>query len=195
MKFRKKPIVIEAIQWRYDTIANIDEIAKFIGYRPKYHDATLSIEKRLIIQTLEGISQALLGDWIIKGIKGEFYPCKPDIFKETYGEIVEEKDERNPAHFCFNCDKYLGHRGFCSQECHDKWYDEMYPAGIEEKRTLSDKIIKPCSLGKPNNIKVEDVKHHLKSYRQKQRNRMANFDGDLADEEKDAKREFGDLIE
>ena len=87
MKIRNKPVIIEAIQWKYDTIANIDEIGKFIGYIPKYCDATLTSEKRIIIKTLEGEHKASLGDWIIKGIKGEFYPCKPDIFKETYEEV------------------------------------------------------------------------------------------------------------
>ena len=86
-RFKKKPVEIKAIQWRYDTIANIDEIEKFIGYKPKYCDAVLSSEKRIIIKTLEGEHKASLGDWIIKGIKGEFYPCKSDIFEETYEEV------------------------------------------------------------------------------------------------------------
>lgn len=88
-KFRKKPVVVEAIQWRYDTIANLNEIEKFIGYKPHYRDAVLTSKKRITIKTLEGEHKASLGDWIIKGVKGEFYPCKPDIFKETYEEVEE----------------------------------------------------------------------------------------------------------
>ncbi len=88
-KFRKKPIVIEAVQWKDDTIVNIDEIEKFIGYRPKHNDANLNEDKKLTIKTLEGEHKASLGDWIIKGVKGEFYPCKPDIFEATYEEVKE----------------------------------------------------------------------------------------------------------
>lgn len=82
MKFRKRPVVIEAVQW---TGNNNLSIAVFIG-QPlyiEYEDVPV-----LIIHTLEGDMTASIGDWIIKGIKGEFYPCKPDIFEATY--TVEE---------------------------------------------------------------------------------------------------------
>ena len=78
-KYRKKPVVIEAIQW---TGTNIVEIFDFVG------DACYFTEG-LFIRTLEGDMFAHVGDYIIKGVQGEFYPCKPDIFEETY-EIVEE---------------------------------------------------------------------------------------------------------
>ncbi len=80
MKFRKKPIIIEAVQW-IDT--NKKQIDKFVGKELDYGDA----DCELIIPTLEGDMTAHLFDWIIKGIKGEFYPCKPDIFKQTYDEV------------------------------------------------------------------------------------------------------------
>ncbi len=87
-KYRKKPIVIEAVQLKTD---NWNEVHNFIqarnGNMSKYN---LVPEKKLIIKTLEGEMTADIGDWIIKGIKGEFYPCKPDIFEATY-EKVEEK--------------------------------------------------------------------------------------------------------
>jgi len=82
MKFRKKPVVIEAMQFTGD---NDKEILSFTGGRNvKY----LAVSNVISILTLEGEMRASEGDWIIKGIKGEFYPCKPDIFEETY-EVVD----------------------------------------------------------------------------------------------------------
>lgn len=80
MKFRKKPVVIEAIQYKAN---NITEIHNFV----KKH-LVRNEDKTLTIQTLEGNMKASVGDYIIKGVNGEFYPCKPDIFEKTY-EIVE----------------------------------------------------------------------------------------------------------
>ena len=84
MKFRKKPVVIEAIQW---TGFNTDEIDQFSkGFRrTRFADNMRDLQ----IETLEGIMTANEGDWIIKGIQGEIYPCKPDIFEQTY-EPVED---------------------------------------------------------------------------------------------------------
>jgi hypothetical protein len=83
MKFRKKPIVIEAIQV---TGKNLEEIFAFTG-APEIEQDFFGPE--VIIHTLEGDMKASIGDWIIKGVNGEFYPCKPDIFDKTY-ERVEE---------------------------------------------------------------------------------------------------------
>lgn len=85
-KFRKKPIVINACKWEGD-------LDKFIEWVESLTDEHLVIhkpaDKSLIIQKLEVDMKADLGDWIIMGVKGEFYPCKPDIFKQTY-ELVED---------------------------------------------------------------------------------------------------------
>ena len=78
-KFRKKPIVIEAVRWQG---ANALEMFAFCP-TSRFGDYPAVLE----IPTLEGIMTARLGDWIIKGVKGEFYPCKPDIFKLTYEEV------------------------------------------------------------------------------------------------------------
>lgn len=99
MKFRKKPVVIDAIVW---TGSNIDEALLFIrdghkdfshlpktggnvsagvGYSPPIGELT--------IPTLEGDHTARPGDYIIRGVKGEFYPCKPDIFEMTYEKVDE----------------------------------------------------------------------------------------------------------
>ena len=84
-KFVKKPVVIEAIQ--YNGI-NITEVESFVG--AKLPSVLLSVEDtQLVIPTLEGDMKVSKGDYIIKGIKGEFYPCKPDIFKQSYNMIKE----------------------------------------------------------------------------------------------------------
>jgi hypothetical protein len=73
--FRKKPVVIEARQW---TGANAVDLLDWIAPEATQDGAILTIP------TLEGDHEASLGDWIIKGVAGEFYPCKPDIFATTY---------------------------------------------------------------------------------------------------------------
>ena len=95
MKYRKKPVVIEAVQW---TGNNPQEISKFIKddkvLELELHDAAWEAGKgapviTLYIHTLEGKMEADVGDFIIKGVKGEFYPCKPDIFASTYDKVEE----------------------------------------------------------------------------------------------------------
>lgn len=78
-KFRKKPVVIEAVKWNGELS---EEVKNFIP-EERYNINT----SFLIIHTLEGNMIAEKGDWIIKGVKGEFYPCKPDIFEKTYEEV------------------------------------------------------------------------------------------------------------
>lgn len=82
MKYRKKPVVIEAIQWNGD---NFGEVAMFC----KKIKIAYTHNETIVIETLEGDMLASKGDYIIKGVKGEFYPCKPDIFEETYEKEVE----------------------------------------------------------------------------------------------------------
>jgi hypothetical protein len=88
-KYRKKPVVIDAIQWNN---INHEEILAFapsiIG--PSLESETAYIAGQgapifsMLIPTMEGSMKAMPGDWIIKGVNGEFYPCKPDIFAKTY---------------------------------------------------------------------------------------------------------------
>lgn len=86
MKFRKKPLVIDAWQWPGGEQVLDDELydALSVGnwWHPKEGGA-------LQIKTLEGVMTASPGDWIIRGVKGEFYPCKPDIFEATYEKAEE----------------------------------------------------------------------------------------------------------
>ena len=92
MKYRKKPVVIDAVQWNGD---NLWEAQKFCpsmttpAMSNKAEDYHAIDKKMLIIPTLEGNHYCSVGDYIIKGIQGEFYPCKPDIFEQTY-ELVKE---------------------------------------------------------------------------------------------------------
>lgn len=94
MKFRKKPVVVEAIQvekrmditapawWAKAVQANsvlLHGMGKFSRDQPWVE-----------IETLEGVMRADAGDWIIQGVKGELYPCKPDIFAATYDQVEEE---------------------------------------------------------------------------------------------------------
>lgn len=88
MKFRKKPVVIEAIQFVGD---NAEEIIAFVGQALPCGIGLSGKCEEIQIPTLEGTMKANLGDWIIKGIKGEFYPCKPDIFEKTHERVLDEK--------------------------------------------------------------------------------------------------------
>jgi hypothetical protein len=89
-KFRKKPVVIDAVQYNG---SNKDEIISFVGEAAKFQSAVGSSAdgegypqaySKLTISTLEGEMLVSENDWVIKGVKGEFYPCKPEIFAATY---------------------------------------------------------------------------------------------------------------
>ncbi len=88
-RYRKKPVVIEAVEFTSD---NWKEIVEFTNGKAR----DLCIERRpngkvtCIVDTLEGFHIANQGDYIIKGVKNEFYPCKPDIFEQTYEEVEHE---------------------------------------------------------------------------------------------------------
>lgn len=100
-KWRKKPVVIEAVQW---TGTNLREVIDFTGLNESANKWTwqefVEVVERdgLKIFTLEGPLKAAVGSWIIKGVKGEFYPCEPSIFEATY----ERVDPLEPLVFdCF----------------------------------------------------------------------------------------------
>lgn len=102
-KYRKKPVVIEAVQWKgtpNNDGRSVVEVYNFLTGenvtgtpRVKSEGDNFRFDKesngapKLIIKTLEGDMLALRGDWIIKGVNGEFYPCKPDIFEKTYEQV------------------------------------------------------------------------------------------------------------
>ena len=80
-KFRRKPAIVEAMC--HDCGEDVWKLARDNNFR------MLGPDSPIIIPTLEGDTQCNVGDWIIKGVNGEFYPCKPDIFLKTY-EPVEK---------------------------------------------------------------------------------------------------------
>lgn len=94
-KFRKKPVVIEAFQL---PAAGDSDAERFLAWADKvgFENWNSARDEGLDIETLEGVMRADPGDWVIKGVKGEFYPCKPDIFAATY----EKAD--SPARYGFD---------------------------------------------------------------------------------------------
>ena len=95
--YRKKPVTIEAAWFKAPEVA--ESIAAWCGGRvcseSKASDPT-DVAYWIDIPTLEGVMKASLGDYIIKGVRGEFYPCKPDIFEDTY-ERVGIRGELTPS--------------------------------------------------------------------------------------------------
>lgn len=95
-KYRKKPIVIDAIQLE-DSQVSILKVLRFMGQKvnlntsiasDRFDDYCSMVSKEgMKINTLEGTMTASIGDYIIKGVNGEFYPCKPDIFQKTYEKV------------------------------------------------------------------------------------------------------------
>lgn len=88
--FRKKPVEIEARQLGSKSFDHMQELVAWINeayglkQSPAWHDGN-----GINIQTLEGTMRADVGDWIIRGVKGEHYPCKPDIFEATYEAVID----------------------------------------------------------------------------------------------------------
>ena len=87
-KWRKKPVIIEAVQWLGSNQVEVISFCKDF--------ARIDIANKLEIITLEGVMDASVNDYIIRGVNGEFYPCKPDIFMKTYesAEVSENGDKR-----------------------------------------------------------------------------------------------------
>ena len=101
MKFKKKPVIIDAVQLRWDTWSEMCEHADvgglqngkpeggFVNIDGSFTDTpkTDNAKMGLAIPTLEGLMIESENDWIIRGVKGELYPCKPDIFEATYERV------------------------------------------------------------------------------------------------------------
>lgn len=109
MKYRKKPIIIEAHQWD-GTVEGATPIIDWIltnGGTARYHPAIperpgcqrdlsqFAVPTHIAIDTLEGTMMTSPSDWIIRGVQGEFYPCKPDIFEAIYDAVVAEQETSN----------------------------------------------------------------------------------------------------
>lgn len=99
MKYRKRPIEIEAWQWNGKLLDRCGDLPQWLRDAKENCDLIQCIDLENIenfvieIETLEGTHVARPGDYIIRGIQGELYPCKPDIFEQTYEEVEEENEE------------------------------------------------------------------------------------------------------
>jgi hypothetical protein len=89
-KYRKRPVVIEAVQWNG---GNINEVWDAFGAE-RIYGPTEANPSWIVISTLEGDMRADVGDWIIRGVKGELYPCRNDVFTETYEAHERASDGR-----------------------------------------------------------------------------------------------------
>ena len=122
--FRKKPVVIEAVRWDG---ANVDEV---LGFILPNGEAIRAPGNGIIITTLEGQMRADPGDWIIKGVKGEFYPCKPDIFDITYSpDEAPTSEQARPA------EPDREHQSALNLLCGDHaqiWYTERHLIKVPE---------------------------------------------------------------
>lgn len=105
MHYRKKPVIIEAIHWQpQNTLKGVHGsmgepcppwMAEAVAKNPGSKGSVVRECDTLLIYTLEGVMRAEPGDWVIRGVKGELYPCKPDIFEQTYdGPIEMEKEPK-----------------------------------------------------------------------------------------------------
>lgn len=137
MKYRKKPVVIEAFQYDgglKDSDGNyyVPEWAVKAFEDGVIHFGSLKFDEHLcelFIDTLEGTHHASVGDYIIRGVNGELYPCKPDIFNMTY-EAVEEEGEKCDTECIYNCGNECpaasgcaGHEEDKEYCCNCRWYD------------------------------------------------------------------------
>lgn len=142
MKYRKKPVVVEAMQW---TGLNLEEVKDFVGEALTYDilDTAWEVGKGrphvfMKIKTLEGDMEVSEKDFIIKGVNGEFYPCKPDIFQKTY---TLESAEDKPIGRLIGADTLI--------EEMKKWYWD------EEKQKAAENDISPMDLF--TNLAIETV--------------------------------------
>jgi hypothetical protein len=105
-KYRKKPVVIEAVEYERDkNIASCMDFCPDMVYNSK--------DNEYDIITLEGLMRISKGDYIIKGVNGEFYPCKPDIFRKTYEEVAISKMETTSCEACSDDYVYQEDWHFC----------------------------------------------------------------------------------
>ena len=88
-KYRKKPVVIDAVQLTTANYQAVSTIIAAAGYNVRHASKPpMRAVTGIVIETLEGDMTADFGDFIIKGVQGEFYPCKPEIFEKTYEKVV-----------------------------------------------------------------------------------------------------------
>lgn len=173
MKYRKRPVEIEALQWNGD---NLEEIKEFT----KDYATFCGLTGDLIIETLEGSMIAKVSDYIIKGVNGEFYPCDSEIFRKTYYTNNESMGEVSDGYHTFN--ELYAHRtalfaAICNHMPQIAWkskkhsdgtmFDGMFIAGIN---TCNGQITYHC-----------DMKYWL-IFRIKELDTAPEFDGHTSDD-------------
>lgn len=108
MKARKKPVIVDVMQFRMYSTRIYRKCKEFVGDAWVDHDEMPRISPMLDslpgIKTLEGIMTVSDGDYIIKGVNGEFYPCKPDIFEQTYDAITDDSEKDYGYGFHWNAE-------------------------------------------------------------------------------------------
>ena len=137
-KFKKKPVEIEAIQYTGKNDFEISKWSNDLVYpspvlEPAENNPSGSY---LQIKTLEGVMTAIVGDWIIKGVKGEFYPCKNDIFLMSY-DVVIPKKVQDAQKFLQECSRDMGFMGSLEYDRQMKIVDAYFePIRQKEKEDL-----------------------------------------------------------
>ncbi len=91
-KYRKKPVVIEAMEINYPNYEEFDKLKSEGVVVVEDQDDLMNYRFHIEIETLEGTMRGNFGDWLIRGVSGELYPCKPDIFAATYEKVEDTTD-------------------------------------------------------------------------------------------------------
>ena len=116
MKYRKKPVVIEAFRFQIDkAMPDWFNEKRITNEIITHNDGTVEIK------TLEGVMKANKGDYIIQGVNGEIYPCKPDIFEKTYEEVVERGGNEMKKQYNVTIREIYP----CNFNCNDVWYQDI----------------------------------------------------------------------
>ena len=134
-KYRKKPVVIEAMQFTTNNEAGSQTMDAIVGWingdapPVAFHDGTY-----IFINTLEGLMLADVHDWIIKGVQGEFYPCKPDIFAATYepADRIEQHGIEPPDGWVLVPKKTTKAMSLAAEKScwYDKANDRLFPEAV-----------------------------------------------------------------
>jgi hypothetical protein len=175
MKYKKKPVVIDAVQW---TGNNHREIFDFLTENAfdkesmkvtgdNFYIDHSKVEGGLIIKTLEGEHLATIGDYIIRGVQGEYYPCKEDIFLQTYEKVEDTNIQKNnsigiitipcntsdkvPYHTICSCNTINGGSGICGCTIRNNMVNN--PKHININATTTSTAFYPSNNPQPNGIK------------------------------------------
>jgi len=131
-KYRKKPVEVEAVRYTGD---NLDEVKQFMGAQAKAEQGLLpgpgrGMHEGVYIYTLEGTMTASVGDWIIRGVQGELYPCRPDIFEDTYEPVA---DGTGDEYECIDADDEVWpeHDYATIHDDEESWQGECRRCGAE----------------------------------------------------------------